>query len=144
MTNIVDKNNYRRLSFIDFDKSCIDLAVFLLGKILVRKLNDGCLLKGKIVETECYPGGEDKASHSFGGKWETSCHNFIKFLINIWCLRRTERNEPMYMAPGTTYVYMLYYGYHCLNISSKEPGGVVLIRALEPDFGEDVMRMLRG
>lgn len=48
------------------------------------------------------------------------------------------------MPPGTTYVYMLYYGYHCLNISSNEPGGVVLVRALEPAFGEDMMRMLRG
>lgn len=48
------------------------------------------------------------------------------------------------MAAGTTYVYMLYYGYHCLNISSKELGGVVLIRALEPVVGEDIMRMLRG
>lgn len=78
MTNIVDINNCRRLSFKDFDKPCIDLAIFLLGKILIRKLDDGCLLKGRIVETECYPGGEDKASHSFGGKYVISCHNFMK------------------------------------------------------------------
>lgn len=50
----------------------------------------------------------------------------------------------MYMTPGTAYVYMLYYGYNCFNISSKEPGGVVLIRALEPIFGQDTMRRLRG
>lgn len=68
MSVVTDKNYNRTLIAEDFDKPCKDLAVYLLGKILVRKLDDGCLLKGKIVETECYPGGEDKASHSFKGK----------------------------------------------------------------------------
>lgn len=50
----------------------------------------------------------------------------------------------MYMPPGTAYVYMLYYGYYCFNISSQEPGGVVLIRALEPIHGENSMRELKN
>lgn len=57
-------------------------------------------MKGIIVETECYPGGDDKASQSFGGK-------------------KTERNAPMYMSPGTAYVYLTYGMYFCFNISSQ-------------------------
>lgn len=49
------------------NKSCYKLADFLLGKLLVRKLGDS-ILKGRIVETECYLGSEDKASHSYAGR----------------------------------------------------------------------------
>jgi hypothetical protein len=83
-----------------YDVPCEDLAKGLLGKILVRRLNDGTVLKGRIVETECYLGGEDRASHSYKG-------------------RITERSKPMYMKPGTTYVYITYGMYHCFNISSQ-------------------------
>lgn len=103
---------------------CYELANTLLGKILVRKF-EGNILKGRIVETECYLGGEDKASHSYNGK-------------------QTPRNEPMFMAPGTSYVYMTYGMYHCFNISAREPGAAVLIRALEPIEGLDYMRQLRN
>lgn len=83
-----------------FDVPCIDLARNLLGAILVRKLENNLILKAKIVETECYPGKEDRASHSRNGK-------------------RTVRNEPMFMKPGTAYVYKTYGMYHCFNISSR-------------------------
>jgi hypothetical protein len=89
-----------RLKDSFFDVPCEDLAKRLLGKILVRRINDGTVLKGRVVETECYPGGEDKASHSYNG-------------------RITERSKPMYMKPGTTYVYITYGMYHCFNISSQ-------------------------
>ena len=89
-----------RLKDSFYDVPCEDLAKRLLGKILVRQINDGTVLKGRIVETECYPGGEDKASHSYNG-------------------RITERSKPMYMKPGTTYVYITYGMYHCFNISSQ-------------------------
>lgn len=59
----------RRLLKEDYNKPCQELAVYLLGKILVRKLKSGEILKGKIVETECYLGGNDKASHSYNGKY---------------------------------------------------------------------------
>lgn len=52
------------------------------------------------METEAYPGGEDKASHSAGGK-------------------RTERNTAMFMEPGTIYVYPIYGIYLCMNVSSE-------------------------
>jgi DNA-3-methyladenine glycosylase len=83
-----------------FNVPCLDLAKNLLGTILVRRLVDGTILKGKIVETECYLGADDKASFSYNG-------------------RRTARNEPMFMEPGTIFVYQTYGMYHCLNISSQ-------------------------
>lgn len=52
------------------------------------------------METEAYLGGEDKASHSAGGK-------------------RTERNTAMFMKPGTIYVYPIYGIYLCMNVSSE-------------------------
>ena len=86
--------------FSFYDVSCITLAKALLGKNIVRKLDDGTLLVGKIVETEAYVGSEDKAAHSYKGK-------------------RTQRNEAMYMPPGTIYVYNIYGTYCCMNISSR-------------------------
>lgn len=46
---------------------CYEMANYLLGKLLVRKC-DGQVLKGRIIETEAYLGGEDRASHSYGGR----------------------------------------------------------------------------
>ncbi len=90
----------KRLTDSFFDVTCIELAKNLLGTILVRRLRDGTVLKGKIVETECYLGAEDKASHSYKGKM-------------------TPRNEAMFMKPGTIYVYQTYGMYYCMNISSQ-------------------------
>lgn len=70
----------QKLGDKDFDVPCEILAKFLLGKILARKVNN-VTLRARIVETECYLGGEDKASHSYKG-------------------RRSVANEPMYMKPG--------------------------------------------
>jgi len=83
-----------------YDVPCEDLAKRLLGKILVRQINDGTVLKGRIVETECYPGGEDKGSCSYNG-------------------RITETIKAVYMKPGTAFVYVTYGMYHCINISSQ-------------------------
>lgn len=59
--------------------------------------------------------------------------------------RKTPGNEPMYMVPGTAYVYMTYGMYFCMNISSKEPGSAVLLRALEPVEGvEDMLKLRLG
>lgn len=69
-------------------------------------------------------GAEDKAAHSYHG-------------------RRTERNEAMYMPPGTCYVYLVYGVHCCANISSRGDGAAVLLRALEPIAGQEVMRSKR-
>uniref|UniRef100_UPI001ED82452 DNA-3-methyladenine glycosylase n=1 Tax=Scatophagus argus TaxID=75038 RepID=UPI001ED82452 len=108
-----------------FNRSCLSLAKALLGKVLIRRCADGTELRGRIVETEAYPGGEDKASHSAGGK-------------------RTERNTAMFMKPGTIYVYPIYGIYLCMNVSSEGEGAAVLLRSLEPLHGQPVMRQLRA
>ncbi|XP_053550486.1 DNA-3-methyladenine glycosylase [Bombina bombina] len=113
-----------RLQSDFYNQACTDLAKSFLGQILVRKLPDGTELRGRIVETESYLGGEDEASHSKGGK-------------------RTERNKAMYMKPGTVYVYQIYGVYFCMNISSQGDGAAVLLRSLEPLEGLDVMRKFR-
>jgi DNA-3-methyladenine glycosylase len=97
-------------------KSTVALAKSLLGKILV--LGD---LRGKIVETEAYLYHNDPGCHAARGK--------------------TPRNTPMFGPAGRTYVYFIYGMYHCLNIVSgkKGEGEAVLIRALEPIAGIDVM-----
>ncbi|XP_056109057.1 DNA-3-methyladenine glycosylase [Rhinichthys klamathensis goyatoka] len=114
-----------RLSHSFFHQPCVDLAKAFLGKVLVRKLTDGTELRARVVETEAYLGGEDKASHSAGGK-------------------RTERNTAMFMKPGTIYVYPIYGIYLCMNVSSQGEGAAVLLRSLEPLSGQDVMRGLRA
>lgn len=93
--------------------------------MLVRRCADGQELRGRVVETEAYLGGEDKASHSAGGK-------------------RTERNLAMFMKPGTIYVYPIYGIYLCMNISSQGEGAAVLLRSLEPLQGHTLMHQLRG
>lgn len=58
-----------------FNVSCYNLARSLLGKILVRCLDDGTILQGRIVETECYLGNEDKASHSYNGRFHDNINS---------------------------------------------------------------------
>ena len=114
----------KRLTSKFYDIPALDLCKKLLGKKLCRKDESGKVLIGRIVETEAYPGGTDKASVSFRGQ--------------------TEANSPLFMKPGTAYVYMTYGMYYCMNISSKEDGGGVLIRALEPVTGLDDMQIKRS
>ncbi|XP_034567220.1 DNA-3-methyladenine glycosylase isoform X2 [Notolabrus celidotus] len=95
------------------------------GQVLARTCADGTELRGRIVETEAYLGGEDKASHSAGGK-------------------RTERNTAMFMKPGTIYVYPIYGIYLCMNVSSEGEGAAVLLRSLEPLQGLPTMKQLRS
>ena len=116
----------RRRPFSGFGMPALELAPALLGAILVREL-DGVRLAGRIVETEAYPGGDDRGSHSRGG-------------------RRTPRNASMFRAGGVAYVYLIYGMHHCLNVVSGREGSgeAVLIRALEPIGGLESMRALRG
>lgn len=103
------------------------LAKKLIGQTLVRVLDDGTRLAGIIVETEAYLGQRDKAAHSYK-------------------LHRSARNEPMYAPPGTAYVYFTYGMHHCFNVVAgaiDEPVAV-LIRALEPQEGESLIRLNRS
>lgn len=107
------------------------LAPRLLGQRLVRVLPGGTRLCGIIVEVEAYLGAKDRAAHTFNG-------------------RRTPRNEAMYGPPGSAYVYFIYGMHFCVNIvcgrrksDSEAPGEAVLIRAIEPIEGLDIMRHYR-
>lgn len=102
-------------------KDVIQIAKELLGKIVVTKI-DGITTSGRIVETEGYVAMVDKASHAFGG-------------------RRTSRNEHMYAAAGTAYVYICYGMHQMLNVvtNEKDVADAVLIRAIEPLEGIDSM-----
>ncbi|MBL9149555.1 MAG: DNA-3-methyladenine glycosylase [Phycisphaerae bacterium] len=97
------------------------LAPNLLGCRLAARVRGGRRWRvGLITEVEAYPGGADRASHTFGG-------------------RRTKRNESMWKEGGHAYVYFVYGMHFCLNVVSGPEGSgeAVLIRALEPLEGLD-------
>ncbi|HEX3992457.1 MAG TPA: DNA-3-methyladenine glycosylase, partial [Acetobacteraceae bacterium] len=100
------------------------LARFLIGKMLVRVLDEG-LVGGRIVETEAYDIG-DAAGHAYRGL--------------------TPRNRALFLERGHAYVYLAYGISFMLNVSSETPGvgAGVLIRAIEPTDGIAIMARNRG
>ena len=103
-----------------FARSVHEVAPELLG---VTLLVDG--VGGSIVELEAYD-HEDPAAHGYRG--------------------RTERNAVMFGPPGHAYVYRSYGIHWCLNFVCADEGvpDAVLIRALEPMHGLEVMAARRG
>jgi DNA-3-methyladenine glycosylase len=104
---------------------CLTVAPELIGCELVSYIN-GQPAGGRIMEVEAYHGERDPASHAFRG--------------------RTTRTEPMFQAGGVIYVYLSYGLHHCVNLVTGPAGEgqAVLIRALEPTIGLEVMTARRG
>ena len=97
------------------------LAHDLIGKILVHGETSGI-----IVEAEAYT-ADDKASHSYGR-------------------RRTQRTEIQFREGVFAYVYMIYGMHCCFNVTANvhDVPEAVLIRALEPLSGVELMKARRG
>jgi DNA-3-methyladenine glycosylase len=103
-----------------YTRDVLTVAKELLGKILVKTEN-GVTLSGIIVEVEAYDGEVDEAAHTYIGK--------------------TKRNEIMFGEGGFFYVYFTYGAHFCCNVVTgiKGKGTAVLIRAVEPLEGEELM-----
>lgn len=109
-----------------FTQTAEVVARELLGQLMVSEIG-GVRTVGRIVETEAYLGRDDPASHGYQ-------------------LRRNARNAALYGPPGQWYVYLSYGIHWCTNLVcwSHGMGSAVLLRALEPVEGLDVMRRRRG
>ena len=103
----------------------LTVARELIGKKIVTNLRDG-ISGGIIVETEAYMGTLDAAAHSYKGK--------------------TERTKIFFGAGGFVYVYLIYGMHLCTNVVANVENvpEAVLIRALEPTDGIELMKIRRG
>jgi DNA-3-methyladenine glycosylase len=114
----------RRLSRASLPSDTAELARYLIGKTIVRKIGR-TTLSGRIVETEAYPPG-DSSGHAYRGQ--------------------TPRNKILFGDKGFAYVYFIYGTSYMLNVSSEEPGigAGVLLRAIEPLEGIERMKRFRN
>ena len=108
-----------------YQRDGLTVARELIGKKLVTNLPAGTT-SGIIVETEAYMGAIDAAAHSYRGK--------------------TERTKIFYGAGGFVYVYLIYGMHICTNVVANVENvpEAVLIRALEPVDGVELMKLRRG
>jgi DNA-3-methyladenine glycosylase len=108
-----------------YTRDTLTVARELLAKHLVRLVGESELV-GRIVEVEAYGGADDPASHAYRGV--------------------TPRNRLMFGKGGFAYVYFTYGKHYCVNVTTERKGvaGAVLIRALEPISGIEIMQKNRG
>jgi len=116
----------KKLEIDFYRQDAVTVAERLLGKILVRKWDDGTESRYQITETEAYLGAEDLACHASKG--------------------RTPRTEIMYADGGKVYVYLIYGMYWMLNVVTGDENHpqAVLIRGLDDVIGSGkVGRLLK-
>ncbi|MCI0474196.1 MAG: DNA-3-methyladenine glycosylase [Ignavibacteria bacterium] len=121
--NISDKYGIIPREF--FQRKTITVAKELLGKFIIKKERNN-YISGRIVETEAYLGDNDPACHAYRSV--------------------TPRNSVMFEDGGKIYVYFIYGNYYCFNIVTelKGTGSAVLIRAVEPCAGLNLMKKRRA
>jgi DNA-3-methyladenine glycosylase len=120
MSEKLDRQFYTR-------QETLAVARDLLGKLIVVPDQTGKRISGMIVETEAYLGEIDRAAHTYQG-------------------RRTPRNESAYALGGHVYVFFVYGMYYQFNVvcGPVDHPQVVLVRAVEPVEGIEIMRLRRG
>ncbi|HET9109430.1 MAG TPA: DNA-3-methyladenine glycosylase [Ktedonobacterales bacterium] len=108
-----------------YDRPTLEVARDLIGKTLLRRTAEG-VAGGMVVETEAYVSAIDPSAHGFRGQ--------------------TPRNRSMFGGPGRAYVYRSYGIHYCLNVVTESAGvaAAVLIRAIRPLVGVELMRLRRG
>lgn len=108
-----------------YTRSGLEVARELIGKQLVHRTPEG-VTKGIIVEVEAYMGQNDAAAHSFQSRY-------------------TNRTAVQFGIGGHAYVYTIYGMHSCMNVvaGGKNIPESVLIRALEPTFGIELMQERR-
>jgi DNA-3-methyladenine glycosylase len=123
LTRLDTREGLRRLLRADVPVDTVELARYLVGKVIVHDIASG-RLSGRIVETEAYPVG-DAAGHAFRG--------------------RTRRNSSLFLERGHAYVYLAYGVSFLLNVTSEKAGvgAGVLLRSIEPLDGFELMDSVR-
>lgn len=112
------------LGYEFYNRNPLEVAPDLLGKVLIHRTREG-EISGRIVEVEAYLADKDEASHAFKGQ--------------------TPRNKSLFGEAGHTYIYSIH-NHYCLDVVTQGIGipTSVLIRALEPLEGIEIMKKLRS
>ena len=119
-------NKFKLLGREFYERDPLEVAKDLLGRYVVRETDDGSII-GKIVEVEAYIGPDDKASHAHNNKV-------------------TKRTKVQYRERGLAYIFSIYgrNNCFCVVVGKERQPAVVLVRAVEPVKGLELMKKNRN